>query len=332
MSIPPERFSQLRWLHNAVCVVALIGAACAIGAGVLGFAANSSTWLFVVGGAMLLVVLTLATLMPLLLKIEATLTRNLHQLHSLEESLSKQNTFLNSIEENTRISDAAKGLAQRDQELDSLRDAIRREIQLRRWETALNLVSEMEQRFGYRDEAESLREELDEARSAAVVMKLDRIVEHIGKLLQTHDWDQASAEIDRMATALPGNTKTQTLRDRLSKLKDKRKAELRLEWDEAVRRSDTDHAIDVLRELDSYLSSSEAQELQASARDVFKEKLLQLGVQFRFAVTEKRWQDALTIGLNLVSEFPNARMANEVREALGTLRERAQEQSDHQPA
>ncbi len=331
MSLPPERFSQLRWLHNAVCVVALIGAACAIGAGVIGFTATSSTWLFVVGGAMLLVVLTLATLMPLLLKIEATLTRNLHQLHSLEESLSKQNTFLSTIAENTLISDAAKGLAHRDQELEGLRGAIRAEIKSRRWESALNLVGKMEQRFGYRDEAEALREELDEARSAAVVIKLDRMVEHIEKLLYDHDWDQASSEIDRMGMALPGNPKTQTLRDRMISLKDKRKAELRLEWDEAVRRSDTDHAIEVLRELDAYLSSSEAQELQASARDVFKEKLLQLGVQFRFAVTEKRWQDALNIGLNLVSEFPNARMANEVREALDTLRERAQQQSDHLP-
>jgi len=34
------------------------------------------------------------------------------------------------------------------------------------------------------------------------------------------------------------------------------------------------------------------------------------------------WQDALGIGLELIREFPNARMANEVREALDTLRER----------
>jgi len=139
MSLPPERFSQLRWLHNAVCVVALIGSACAIFAGVIGIDTTSSTWLFVAGGAMLLVVLTLATLMPLLLKIEATLTRNLHQLHSLEESYNKQTSFLNTIAENTRISDAAKGLAQRDQEIDGLRAAIRDEIQSRRWESGNRL-------------------------------------------------------------------------------------------------------------------------------------------------------------------------------------------------
>ena len=97
-------------------------------------------------------------------------------------------------------------------------------------------------------------------------------------------------------------------------------------WEEATQRSDTDHAIEILRELDQYLSPAEAHALQSSARHVFKEKLLQLGVQFRFAVNEKRWADALSTGLVLVRDFPNARMTNEVREALDTLRERARQQ------
>ena len=113
------------------------------------------------------------------------------------------------------------------------------------------------------------------------------------------------------------------LHRRMKELQEQHKLELKRAWEEAVRRSDTDRAIDVIRELDQYLSPAEAAALQSSARHVFKEKLVQLGVQFRFAVTEKRWQDALATGLELIREFPNARMANEVREALDTLRERA---------
>jgi hypothetical protein len=109
----------------------------------------------------------------------------------------------------------------------------------------------------------------------------------------------------------------------MAALQEEHKQELRLEWDEAVRRNDTDRAIDVLKELDQYLSAAEVQALQSSARDVFKEKLLQLGVQFRFAVTEKRWSDALATGLELIRDFPKARMATEVREAMDTLRERS---------
>jgi hypothetical protein len=140
---------------------------------------------------------------------------------------------------------------------------------------------------------------------------------------QAHDWDRAQTEIDRLLHALPDNARALSLIDRMKVLKAQHKRELRAAWDEAVRRNDTDLAIDILKGLDQYLSPAEAQELQDSARNVFKEKLLQMGVQFRFAVTEKRWNDALSIGLELVREFPNARMAGEVREALDTLRERA---------
>jgi hypothetical protein len=72
--------------------------------------------------------------------------------------------------------------------------------------------------------------------------------------------------------------------------------------------------------------------IQSTARTVFKEKLLQLGVQFRFAVQGKRWQDAVDIGLELIREFPNARMAHEVRERIETLRERARAAATGQSA
>ena len=63
--------------------------------------------------------------------------------------------------------------------------------------------------------------------------------------------------------------------------------------------------------------------LKKSARELFKERLLQLAVKFQFAVKEKRWKDALDAGLEIMEEFPNARMAQEVREHLEALRERA---------
>ncbi len=65
---------------------------------------------------------------------------------------------------------------------------------------------------------------------------------------------------------------------------------------------------------------------------MFKEKLLRLGVQFRFAVTERRWQDALAIGLEIIRDYPNARMASEVRDALDMLRQRAHESAESEPA
>jgi len=190
----------------------------------------------------------------------------------------------------------------------------------------------MERRFGYKDEAECFREELDAARTEAIEGKLREAVEIVESHFRSYDWTRAQGEIDRLRRALPDNPKVLALQDRMKTVREEHKQELLLAWQEAVRRNDTDHAIDVLKELDQYLSRSEGQALQASARDVFKEKLLRLGVQFRFAVQEKRWQDAIDIGLELIREFPNARMAGEVREVLDTLRERARAVAEAEPA
>ena len=240
--------------------------------------------------------------------------------------------MLEAIAENTRLSDSAKSLARRDQELDALRSAIRDDIRKENWEAGLTLIDEMERRFGYKEEADRVREELDDARNDRIQKKLSEAVEMIESHFQSHEWDRAQGEIDRLANALPDDSRVLSLQDRIKALRQQHKQELKAAWDDAVRRNDTDHAIDVLKELDVYLSPAEAQTLQTSARNVFKEKLLQVGIQFRFAVTERRWQDALTTGLELIRDFPNARMANEVREAMDTLRERAREAAEAQPA
>ena len=326
MAVTPGRFSQLRWLQNAACVTAIIGSFVLIGLGIVRYASSwesASVWMIVAGGFVIFFAIMLMTLTPLILKIESTTARQLGELRDLNEKLATQLGMLESMAENTRISDAAKALAHRDQELDALRTAIRDDIRNEKWELALNLIDEMERRFGYKEEADRLRDEVDEARNIAIQAKLREAIEMIESHFQSHQWDRAQSEIDRLLNALPDDATVLGLQDRMKVLMEQHKDELRIAWDEAVRRSDTDLAIDILRELDQYLSPAEAQALQSSARHVFKEKLLQRGVQFRFAVTEKRWNDALTIGLELMREFPNTRMADEVREALDTLRERA---------
>lgn len=334
MAVVPGRFSRLRLLQNGVCAVAAIAALWLIFLGMAkSGAADDSTglWMMVAGLFTLLLVAMYLSFTPLLLKMESTITRQFGELRDLNASMNKQIAVLEQVVENTRISEAAKALAHRDQELDALRAAIREDLRTQRWEAALYLVDEIERRFGYKDEADRLREEVDDARNTTIQKKLQEAIDMVESHLQSHEWDRAQTEIDRLLQALPDSAQVLALQDHMQDLKDQHKQELRLAWDEAVRRSDTDRAIDVLKALDPYISAAEVQELQGSARNVFKEKLLQLGVQFRFAVTERRWTDALEVGLELVRDFPNARMANEVREALDTLRERARSAGEMTP-
>ena len=51
----------------------------------------------------------------------------------------------------------------------------------------------------------------------------------------------------------------------------------------------------------------------------------QLQAQFAIHVHDKNWGEALRIGKQITDEFPNTRMAAEVREKLSVLQERAQQ-------
>lgn len=294
----------------------------------MGYGQNASLWMIGTGFAMLVAVVLMMTLGPLLIQMESALHRQTSELNDIQQLVARQIALLEAISENTRISDAAKSLSRRDEEIESLRQAIHNAIRQERWEAALHLLDEMERRFGYREEADRIREEVDEARNRRIQSRLTEAITMIESHFQAHEWERASAEIERLRNALPEDARVLGLLDRMKVLKEQHKQELKRAWEDACRRNDTDHAIDILRELDRYLSAAEAQALQDSARNVFKEKLLQVGIQFRFAVNEKRWQDALAAGLELIREFPNARMATEVREVLDTLRERARQAAE----
>ena len=323
MANPFEQLSPIRRLQGWICVLMMLGGLIMMGAGILDYGDSPRLWVVAVGGLLLFAGLIALTFGPLLGAAEATMYEQCEELRRLNRNLSLQLEQLETIAENTRISDAAKALAHRDQELSALRQAIRDNVATMRWEAAFSLVNEMEQRFGYRDEASRVRQELEAERDGAIKTKLGEAIVLVEQHFTSYEWERAAYEIDRLRQIFPDNGQIRALPERMKQLQAEHKESLRTAWEDAVRRNDTDQAIDVLRHLDPYLTPEEGQALRDAARNVFKEKLLQLGVQFRFAVREKRWQDALDTGLELVREFPNARMASEVRDTLDVLRERA---------
>ena len=64
---------------------------------------------------------------------------------------------------------------------------------------------------------------------------------------------------------------------------------------------------------------------EETAREVFRGKLQNYGVQFTMFVTEKQWAKALDVGKKIIEEFPNTRIAQEVREKLDILEQRARQ-------
>ena len=96
-------------------------------------------------------------------------------------------------------------------------------------------------------------------------------------------------------------------------------------WNDAVTRHDVDGSIEILKQLDTYLTPKEAEGMQETARHIFREKLNTLGKQFATAVQEHRWAEAIRVGDAIVRDFPNTRIAQEVREKMDVLRKRAAE-------
>ena len=111
MATPPVRYSQLRWIYTLVNLAGFVGGLVLIGLGCVAVGAQLKTLMIVAGALLLLMAIMLLTVMPLLLRMEATFARQLSELRELRQGLAKQTDHLIVIAENTGLSDAAKSLS-----------------------------------------------------------------------------------------------------------------------------------------------------------------------------------------------------------------------------
>jgi hypothetical protein len=231
--------------------------------------------------------------------------------------------LLQSINDRMLISDTAKRIAYRQRDRDALRDAIRADIGKHDYEAALALVSEMGQTYGYRREAEDFREQILLARKAEVDQRVADGIASLDLTLQRHEWDAAQAEVDKLGRLYSDSPRVKGLDRRVSDAKEQHKHTLERQFLQAAERDDVDNAIELLKELDRYLTESEAEPFRETARGVIGKKRENLGVQFKLSVHDKEWMQAVRVGEQIIREFPNTKMADEVRTKMDLLRARA---------
>jgi len=218
------------------------------------------------------------------------------------------------------LSDKAKGLIYRERELEAMREAIHDDMIRQNYDSAETMIDQIEQEFGHPEEAQRLRQEVSESRKATLDEKIDAAIGRIQSLLDTHDWNRALRESHRIMRLFPDIEKVSSLPRRVARAQAKHKRQLLQEYGEAVRKNDIDRGVELLKELDLYLTPQEAAALQESARGVFKARLHQLGVQFAISVNEQQWAEAIAAGREIIREFPNSRFAQEVRQKMPLLR------------
>jgi hypothetical protein len=256
-----------------------------------------------------------------------TLRENNSKMEEAAKALENIHLGLVDIKHSTRVSEIVKAIAFRDEEKQSLREAVFERLKEGDFDGAYEIIDEIGNHPGYRALGDELRQEVDLYRDSTEDERLDQAILRIETLFDSSHWAKASVEIEALIRAHPESEKARAMRGQLVERKEQRKRSLLTAWDEAVRRQETDRSLDILRELDMYLTPNEALALQEAARDVFRTKLHNLGVQFAMAVSDKHWTDALEVGQQIIRDFPNSRMSVEIREKLHVLQQNVQMQS-----
>lgn len=231
--------------------------------------------------------------------------------------------LLRSINDRLLLSDTAKRIAYRQHDLGALRRAIREDIDKGAFDAALVLVQEMSHTFGYREEAEAFREQIINARAAEQERKINASMEQLNELIAKNDFRAAGLMAAKMARLHPENERTNKIIDYVEEMRDQYKLRLEREFLAAKERGEVDKAMELLKVLDQYLSPKEAESFREIARDVIGQKRDNLGVQFKMAVHDQEWTRAVVVGEQIIREFPNTRMADEVRGLLDQVRTRA---------
>jgi len=246
------------------------------------------------------------------------------KLEELTKALEQIGNRLEEICHSSRLSESAKTIAFRDAERASLQEAVHQKLNARDYEAAYELIDEIARQPGCQDLAEPLRSEVDRYRQSIWDDKVEPVIAQIERLLDDGQWSKATVQIEGLIKAYPDSERARSMRQQLYTKKEEKKKSLLSAWDDAVKRQDTDRGLEILKSLDMYLTPNEALALQEAAKDVFRTKLHNLGVRFSMAVSDRNWAEALDAGQQIIADFPNSRMSEEIRGKLDVLRQNVQ--------
>jgi hypothetical protein len=318
---------RLGWLQRAARILLYVATVAGLVFVVFGFylifvmeLTNAGVAMATVGALLVLVVCLAFAILVAMVHTHAEVHRTrrvmLNLLQAQQAHHAQQLEALELIVRNVQLSDSAKSLAHRDAEREALRAAIREDITREDWDAVYSLLDQMANRFGYREEAQRFREEIDQSRHDAIESKINMAIQQIEGLFAACDWQRARAEIKRLMTLYPDHERIAALPDRLEYSFTERKELLKRRFHEAAERKEVDRSISLIKDLDEYLKPDEAKELAAIVREIFRDKLDNLTVQFELAVHEQQWMQAVDVAKQIMAEYPNTRRAQELRDGV----------------
>lgn len=235
----------------------------------------------------------------------------------------KLSQSIDRFSEMSGLSDDARRVLNRRRERDLLRRAIEEDMAAGEWDAAMVLVRELAERFGYRADAEEFRARIETARSETLERNVREAISLLDGMIIQRRWDMAYAEAARISRLFPDSSRVEGLRGRVDQARASYRSELERRFLLASQASRAEEALELLRELDGYLTPAEAAPYQELARGVIGKARDNLGAQFKLAVQDKRWRQAAELGSQIIEQFPNSRMAEEIRGIIDGIRARA---------
>lgn len=228
------------------------------------------------------------------------------------------------LSDSTALSDDARRVLNRQTERDLLCRTIEEDIRNQAWDAAIVLCNELADRFGYRADAEEFRARIELSRHEVQERRVGDAIARLDGLIVQRRWDVATREAMRIQRLYPDSPRIERLRDRVEQARSVYKADLERRFlDAANSPSRNDEAMALLKEMDAYLSENDAEPFREVARGVIGRARENLGAQFKIAVQDRQWATAAMVGRRIVNEFPNTRMAQEVRTMLDQILARA---------
>lgn len=244
-------------------------------------------------------------------------------LPSVTLNLTRELSLLESINQRLLLSETAKKIAYRLEDIAVLRQTIRDDIRKAEFDAAMVLVQELAGTYGQLEEAETFRSEIDQARTKDQEAKIAAGITQMDKHLAAHDFSAASKEAARLKRLYPESHAVDDLDKRVTIAKEQHKKDLERAFLLANEREEVDRALEIMKKLDHLLTPEEAEPFREVARGVIGKKRDNLGVQFKLAVHDREWTQAVTVGEQIIKDFPNTRMADEVRGRIDQLRANA---------
>lgn len=230
---------------------------------------------------------------------------------------------MRTMQRESGLSETAKRVLHRREERNLLRNAIQQDIAAEDWDAALVLVDELAGRFGYRVDAEEFRTRIEEHRSASRDRAVMAALAGLDALIADRRWADAFTEVGRIQRLYPESHRVAGLPQRVEQARTQYQRDLERRFLLAADSESVDEAMGLLKELDQYFTPAEAEPLKEVARGVITKSRENLGVRFKLLVQDHEYAAALEMGQRITTEFPNTRMAQEVRDLLPMLQQRA---------